>query len=222
MRIPEPVRGWLVAAVNRWHAFRASREVSVKTVAAANTREAFDRLYGSPELLGEYLGAERLAFYRQVAELCVEFSPRSIVDVGCGSGHLLRALADRLSDIGVMVGVDEAPQAIARLREVVPEAIGVIASVYDVEVDPEAFDLVVCTEVLEHLDRPDAALDVLRRLCAPGGRIVATVPDGDIDDFEGHVNFWNVSEFERLLSRVGPASVSRLDDTTFVGIVSAR
>jgi SAM-dependent methyltransferase len=222
VKLPRLVRQPLVSAFNRWLAFRASRVVSVRDVAAANTRDAFDRLYGSPDLMREYLGPERLAFYDEVATRCIgDGGFRRVVDVGCGSGHLLAALLNRMSPPPLMVGVDEAPQAIERLAEVVPNARGIVASVYDLDerLDQASYDLVLCTEVLEHLERPREALDQLRRLRAPEGRLVVTVPDGEIDDYEGHVSFWSIDEFRGLLRHAGSTRVERLADGTLYGVV---
>jgi 2-polyprenyl-3-methyl-5-hydroxy-6-metoxy-1,4-benzoquinol methylase len=195
----------------------------VRDVAAANTRDAFDQLYGSPDLMREYLGPERLAFYDEVAARCLAKGTfRSVVDVGCGSGHLLAALLNRVSILPrTTIGVDDAPQAIMRLAEVVPSAQGIVASIYDVDerLDHASFDLVLCTEVLEHLERPLEALEQLRRLRAPEGRLVLTVPDGEIDDYEGHVSFWSIDEFRVLLAHAGDATVDRLADGTLYGVV---
>jgi len=194
----------------------------VRDVAAANTPDAFDRLYGSPDLMREYLGPERLAFYDEVAARCIgDVAVRSVVDVGCGSGHLLAALLDRVSPPPLLIGVDDSPQAIVRLAQVVPSARGIVASVYDLDerLDQASYDLVLCTEVLEHLERPLEALDQLRRLRAPGGRLVVTVPDGEIDDYEGHVSFWSIDEFRALLAHAGSATVERLADGTLYGVV---
>ena len=87
--------------------------------------------------------------------------------------------------------------------------------------DQASFDLVLCTEVLEHLERPLDALEQLRLLRAPGGRLVATVPDGEMDDFEGHVSFWSLDDFRALLSHAGTAHVERLTDGTLFGVVQS-
>ncbi len=42
--------------------------------------------------------------------------------------------------------------------------------------DPASFDLVLATDVIEHLSDDQAALRELRRVTAPGGRLLATVP----------------------------------------------
>jgi ubiquinone/menaquinone biosynthesis C-methylase UbiE len=222
--LPGIVRRALVAGINGWADFRATRVVSVRSVAAVNTREAFDQVYGTPALMHEYLRPARLEFYETVADRCAsEGAPSRVIDVGCGTGHLLAALLKRIDPPERAVGVDNSNEAIARLREFVPTAVGVVASVYELEreLEPESFDLVLCTEVLEHLERPEDALMQLRRLRSPGGRIIVTVPDGTIDDFSGHVNFWSFDAFRSLLSRVGRARVERLDDGTLYGVVIA-
>jgi hypothetical protein len=117
-----------------------------------------------------------------------------------------------------MVGVDYSPAAITLLGETVPGAEGVVADIYDVSL-PGRFDLVLCTEVLEHLERPDAALDHLLEL---GGRVVVTVPDGELDSYEGHVNFWTIDQFAALLESHGRARVEKLDPETLVGVLARR
>jgi len=52
----------------------------------------------------------------------------------------------------------------------------IVADLKDLPVDAESFDLVLCTEVLEHVAEPSAALTEILRVLAPGGRLVATVP----------------------------------------------
>jgi len=220
MRVPEPVRAALAPTYNRWLAFRASRERSVKNVARANTLESFEEIYKSPDLLDEYLGPDRLSFFEEIAERCAAFEPRRVIDVGCGTGHLLAAILRRVPAVESLVGVDYAAAAIERLKEVVPQARGYVSSVYDLDLGDEPFDLVVCTEVLEHLDRPADALESLRRLCAPGGRIVVTVPDGDRDDWEAHVNFWNAQELEAFLATAGPTSVGRTSSEDLFAVVT--
>ena len=49
-----------------------------------------------------------------------------------------------------------------------------LGSVEDIPVDDAAFDLVLCTQVLEHCDDPARAVRELRRVTAPGGRVLAS------------------------------------------------
>lgn len=219
MCVAEAVRRSLAWPYNRWVAVRASRERSVKNISRRNTNEAYEEIFRADDLTAEYLGPDRLSFYEEIAAVCAALEPRRVIDVGCGTGHLLAALLRQRPQIDVVVGVDVAEAAVQRLLDVVPSARGHVASVYDLDLGDERFDLVVCTEVLEHLERPGDALEALRRLCSPGGRIVVTVPDGERDDWEGHVNFWTAAELEVFLAGAGSATVSRTDSNDLLGIV---
>jgi len=176
-------------------------------------------VYGERGLRDEYLSPERLAFYAELAALCAELEPRRIIDVGCGTGHLLAEVLHRVPGAETVVGVDFAASAIAQLAQVVPTARGVQASLFELEEEPRSFDLVLCTEVLEHVRRPEDALGVLVELCAPGGHVVATVPDGDEDTYEGHVNFWSEAEFAAFLAAAGRARVSRATGGDLIGLI---
>jgi 2-polyprenyl-3-methyl-5-hydroxy-6-metoxy-1,4-benzoquinol methylase len=219
MSLPKAVRRPLVGAYNRWLSFRASRERSVKNVALRNDREAFETIYGSADLRAEYLGAERLAFYEEIAEFCAQLEPRRLIDIGCGTGHLLAAVLRLVPDLEVAVGIDSATAAVESVNQVAPRARAYVSSVYDLDLAGERFDLVLCTEVLEHLAHPDDALAVLASLCEAGGQIVVTVPDGERDDWEGHVNFWNAAELESFLAAAGSVVVTRTRSGDLLGVV---
>jgi SAM-dependent methyltransferase len=49
-----------------------------------------------------------------------------------------------------------------------------VGSVEALPVDDASFDLVLCTQVLEHVDDPLRAVSELRRVTAPGGRVLAS------------------------------------------------
>jgi trans-aconitate methyltransferase len=201
--------------------FKHAHERSAKNLARRNTRRAYDRIYASDDLLAEYVTDERRRFYREVADRCAALRPSRAIDVGCGTGHLLRELVDRVDGIEVC-GIDHAPHGIARAGELVPTARLEVADMYSF--DPGAtFDLVICTEVLEHVPDPAGAMRRLVDLCAPGGHIVVSVPDGARDAFEGHVNFWAEDAFEAFVDGYGDASVERIDDgATLLSIISSR
>jgi trans-aconitate methyltransferase len=189
----------------RWTLDRSSSSALTRT----NSRRAYDALYGSRELLDQYLHPARLVFYDEVAAACAELRPASTVDLGCGSGHLLRALLDRLPEVRAL-GVDHAASGIEVARELVPEARFMVGDLYRLS-PPERFELVLCTEVLEHLTRPREGLERIVEWCAEGGRVAITVPDGAWDAFEGHANFWSEDELRDFLTQYGLESITRID-----------
>jgi 2-polyprenyl-3-methyl-5-hydroxy-6-metoxy-1,4-benzoquinol methylase len=197
-------------AVRRAHTdFKNSRAVTARNVARRNDRRAYERIFEDERLLREYLAPERISFYAEVARIVAEKKPRSVIDVGCGAGDLLRAVVDAAAPER-LVGIDHAAAGIRRAKELVPAGEFHARNLYDLDL-AENFDLVLCTEVLEHLTEPDRAMAVLMGLCAPAGEIVITVPDGAQDTWEGHRNFWSESELGEFLRGYGRAEVTRMD-----------
>jgi SAM-dependent methyltransferase len=52
----------------------------------------------------------------------------------------------------------------------------VAASLTDIPIKSGSFDFILCSEVLEHIDDDASALDELRRVLAPGGWMLISVP----------------------------------------------
>lgn len=90
-----------------------------------------------------------------------------LVDIGCGLKPYARMFAPFVEE---HVGVDhpESPHALT--------SVDVLATAYDIPLEAETFDTVLMTEVLEHLETPDAALAEAERLLRRGGKIILTTP----------------------------------------------
>ena len=188
--------------------FRA--RVAVRTT-QKNTLDAYNRLYDSDWLIEEYLSAERLEFYEELAGIFAPLAPRRVLDVGCGTGHLLRIVVDHMeAHPEQIVGVDHSEAGIRRARELLPTGTWVVDDLFGLSLDGDRFDLVLCTEVLEHLNEPARAVQVLRALCAPEGKVAITVPDGASDSWEGHVNFWDEDALRAFLAPRGLLRIDRI------------
>lgn len=118
--------------------------------------------------------SKRLEF---VAGIVADFQPKRVLDVGCGTGANLTApLALRFPETK-FVGIDSDPVSIAyasrenssgNAQYLVETAFG----------DTGAFDLVIASEVIEHVEDPVAFLNSLRGFLAPDGKLVLTLPNG--------------------------------------------
>jgi SAM-dependent methyltransferase len=94
-----------------------------------------------------------------------------ILDAGCGSGRNMVELARH----GTVTGVELADASVSLARE--RGAGEVIAgSVLEMPFEAESFDLAASLDVIEHLEDDLAALRELRRVVAPGGSLLVTVP----------------------------------------------
>jgi 2-polyprenyl-3-methyl-5-hydroxy-6-metoxy-1,4-benzoquinol methylase len=109
-----------------------------------------------------------------------------ILEIGCGEGRFGAELKRVRSEMGIthdVTGVEldseRAKVAIANLNRVI------VANVEQDELGltPESFDCIVCNDVLEHLVSPWRVLESLKGLLAPGGCLVASIPN---------VRYWGV------------------------------
>jgi SAM-dependent methyltransferase len=96
----------------------------------------------------------------QAAELG-EGTPVRILDVGCGVKPYYPFFAGVASEY---VGVDVVENPAAEL----------LGPVEALPVDDASYDVVLCTQVLEHCDDPAQAVRELRRVTRPGGRVLAS------------------------------------------------
>lgn len=162
-------------------------------------------------------------FDRTLLELIEACAPRSIHEVGCGEGRLTEKLAARY---GVPIrGTDFSREIITALRASQadgPRIQYVERSIYDLEPEADSADLIVCCEVLEHLEDPATAL---QRLHALGARhYIFSVPReplwrilnmargkywSSLGNTPGHLQHWSARGFVQLLSDFGYAITDR-------------
>jgi SAM-dependent methyltransferase len=121
-------------------------------------------------------------FYGAVAAFPAGDRAPTVLDVGCGNGELLAALATRYPAsqlVGTELSRARAHTAAGRLGT----RATVIQSHSALPFADGSFALIFLTEVLEHLKEPLALLRALRQLLAPDGRLVLTAPNSDAYPF---------------------------------------
>jgi SAM-dependent methyltransferase len=88
---------------------------------------------------------------------------RTVLDVPCGRGRLLKTIRARAPRCALFAA-DVNHQMIRQVKEAVPEARPVVASVYSLPFRDLAFDVVVCHESFMHFEEPVRALSELLRV----------------------------------------------------------
>ena len=94
-----------------------------------------------------------------------------MLDAGCGTGRNMLEFAV----LGTAAGVDVSPDAVEFCRRRGIEGVQV-GEVEALPFEDASFDLILATDVLEHVEDDLVALREMRRVAASGGHLLATVP----------------------------------------------
>jgi SAM-dependent methyltransferase len=95
-----------------------------------------------------------------------------VCELGCGTGGNLVSIADQHD----VVGVDSSPKALAYARARLGDRVRCGRLPDEVDLPPASFDVVLLTDVLEHIEDDVSAARTALALLRPDGIVVATVP----------------------------------------------
>jgi ubiquinone/menaquinone biosynthesis C-methylase UbiE len=101
-------------------------------------------------------------------------APQRILDIGCGTGYLLRQLAARAPGAASLTGIDAAPEmaAVARAAAADRRLRFSVGTAEQLPLPAGTFDLVVSTTSFDHWADQGAGLAECARVMTPGGRLV--------------------------------------------------
>jgi ubiquinone/menaquinone biosynthesis C-methylase UbiE len=140
-----------------------------------------------------------------------------VVDVGCGNGDYINFCATLGADV---VFIDTKEDKIRALEERIKKSAkgsmkGIVSTCDPIPLDNEYADLVICTEVLEHVRDPEAFLREMVRIGRRDATYVITVPDARSElliknlappayfSEPNHIHIFSAQEFEVLAKKCG-------------------
>jgi 2-polyprenyl-3-methyl-5-hydroxy-6-metoxy-1,4-benzoquinol methylase len=133
------------------------------------------------------LDATRGAYRRDIRPLLPPPAAGPVVDIGCGSGQLVRCLLDDGYDAG---GVDVSPEQVALAHDAGIAQVRHGDYLELLAECPGGLAAVTATDLLEHLTKPEVlgTFDAVARALRPGGRFIARVPNA-VSPFGGHIRY---------------------------------
>lgn len=157
-------------------------------------------------------------------KLSSQQKPR-VLDLGCGNGSLSNLIAQQGYEV---VGVEESESGFKFARQNFPECHFVQASIYNLPYAEfeNSFDVVISSEVIEHLLYPRELIRDAKTCLKPNGRLILTTPyhgylknlalalSGRMDKHftvlwdGGHVKFFSVATMTALLKSEGFTSLN--------------
>ena len=180
------------------------------------TAPAYTEFEWQTEAAGNGASGEKLT--RVFVELVKKLDGvRSICDLGCGNGHI----SGRLAALGYEVtGVDASASGIQIAQHAVPDG-NFVQALIDRDLDIGKFDLVISSDVIEHLYRPSDLLEATVAQLKPGGHLLLGTPyhgylknlvlaaTGKMDAHfsalhdGGHIKFFSVNTLSKLVRSHG-------------------
>jgi 2-polyprenyl-3-methyl-5-hydroxy-6-metoxy-1,4-benzoquinol methylase len=154
-------------------------------------------------------------FESALSALVAQAAPASIHEIGCGEGYWVlrwneQGIAARGCDFSATV-IDIARDNSAARG--LPASLFSARSIYDLDAASDSSDLVVCCEVLEHLEDPHAGLRALQRVAKRN--LIVSVPREPLwcalnlargkylsrwGNTPGHIQHWSQKSFIELVS----------------------
>lgn len=159
-------------------------------------------------------------FFNTLLSSIVNLKAEKILDVGCGEGVGLNRLMDK--GIGKnLEGIDYSKEALILAKKFYPGIKFKQGDIYCLPYGENEFDLIICSEVLEHLDKPEKAVAEMKRVT--NKFLLFSVPNEPIfrlanflrgrymknfGNTPGHINNWSKSSFVDFLKKQGIKIIS--------------
>ncbi len=151
------------------HGAREPQDIAAWNEAMVD-RYDIDRYYDESHPIVRWIERRRLD---ALVRLAAARPGDRVLEVGCGAGHVLARFEG-----AVRFGIDLSAAMLERSRRRLSAGVAFARAFADgLPFGDASFDVVLCTEVLEHTQDPAAVIAELTRVSRPGARIVVSVPN---------------------------------------------
>ena len=106
---------------------------------------------------------------QEVIDNYLKAGPCTILEAGCGSMSKVQLNSDIY-----LVGMDISEKQLARNNYLHEKILG---DLHTYPIPSKKFDIIICWDVLEHLDRPRLVIENFLTACKPGGLIILAFPN---------------------------------------------
>lgn len=150
-------------------------------------------------------------------------SAKTLVDVGCGTGTMLKIIDENLDGIQQLVGVDISEKMIEEASKKKSRKVSfMVGDVEHLPFDDNCFDIVICMHSFHHYPKAQEAINEMFRVCSKGGQvyIVENYKTGLSRIMEnlkilfwvrrkkGDIKIYLISEIEKFMNRSNAVEIT--------------
>lgn len=147
----------------------------------------------------------------------VKYAFGKVLDVGCGDGTILNELL-KTDSVDRISGIDVSERAIKIAKKKFPQIRNFIkqGSITKIPFPTGTFDVVICTQVIEHVLDTKKVMSEMRRVLKQGGLLLICTPENNYiknllnvllgrfenrhTGYEGHIRYYSKKSLSKVLS----------------------
>ncbi|MCA9497363.1 MAG: class I SAM-dependent methyltransferase [Nanoarchaeota archaeon] len=172
-------------------------------------RQPFNKYWDKNRIEASYL--YQYGVYNFLKNLILKNNLSNVLDIGCGvSTKLMKIIYPICKDVA---GIDQKDPIVFSKKKYKKTSASFYIDNFEkpsLNIDKK-FDVIVCCDVIEHLENPDVVLNYIKSFANVNTYIVISTPERDIfrgkDNIktpdEDHIREWNSAEFKKYLESRG-------------------
>lgn len=149
----------------------------------AMEEDHMEKLYNSKNPLIKYIHLGKL---KKVIDLIPKKKNIKILDAGCGEGHLLFEVSKLIDSSNKLYGTDILDVALEKAKERVKGGSFSLQNLESLNFKNNSFDVIMCTDVIEHIPNYKKVLSELKRVLKEDGTLIISFPNETL---------WTISRF---------------------------